>query len=126
MKHSKLFSLLSSMAMVAGLLMLAPGAARADNYQRLSLDEHPLRIVAYIVHPIGIALEYGITRPVHALASQSGFDILMGHKATPGDVFFEWRHGDGTPGMGEMTAKQQPAAAEEPAAETGAATETTQ
>jgi hypothetical protein len=112
MKHSNLFSLLSSMALVAGLLVLAPGAARADSYQRLSTDGHPLRIMAYIVHPIGIALDYGITRPMHALASQADLDILMGHKAAPGDVFFEWNHGDGTPGIAEKMEKQQATAME--------------
>jgi len=93
--------------MVAGLMMTSPGTARADSYQRLSTDGHVLRLVAYVLHPVGIVLEYGITRPVHWVVSQPHLDILLGHKAQPGDVFFEWKHGDHSPGMAEVRSQNE-------------------
>jgi hypothetical protein len=106
MKQTKLIALVSSILMAAGLMMLSPTTAQADSYKRGSTDEHVIRLVAYVLHPVGIVLEYGITRPVHLLVSQPHLDILLGHKAHPGDVFFEWKHGDGSPGIAEQKANQ--------------------
>ena len=36
-------------------------------------DSHPLRILAYVLSPIGFALEWGIARPLHYVATQSDF-----------------------------------------------------
>jgi len=34
-------------------------------------DSQPLRIVAYLVAPIGFALEWGVARPIHYVATQT-------------------------------------------------------
>jgi len=61
---------------LVGLLGAAPAAA--DEYD---VDEagHPLRILAYIGHPIGVALDYLILRPAHWVGSQEPFRTIFGH-----------------------------------------------
>jgi hypothetical protein len=41
---------------------------------------HPLRIVAYVLHPIGVAVEYLLFRPAHWLVSQEPMKTLFGHE----------------------------------------------
>ena len=43
-------------------------------------QSHPLRIVAYAVHPVGYALEWLVTRPIHAIVSQPELERVFGHK----------------------------------------------
>jgi len=52
---------------------------------------HPLRICAYALHPVGVALEYGIGRPLHWLVSQKDLRIIFGHNVNEEDVYFEWK-----------------------------------
>lgn len=71
-------------------LPFAP-SANADEYKRYESDMF-LRYIAYAVHPIGIALEYGVGRPIHWLVSRPDLDIWTGHKVDE-DVtyeYFEW------------------------------------
>jgi hypothetical protein len=101
--HSKLIVFVTSMVVALGLMTLAPSTAQADTYRRNTSDGHVLRLLAYVAHPIGIGLEYCVTRPMHALASQDDFDILMGHKARVTDAdYFEWTHGDRSPGIRDV------------------------
>ena len=78
--------------------MIVP--ASAHRYNRVD-DGHPLRLVAYALHPIGIGLEYFVMRPVHRFVSQDDNDILFGHKAYLGDdeTYYEWVHGDYHPSI---------------------------
>lgn len=41
---------------------------------------HPLRIAAYAFHPVGYAVEWLFTRPIHALVSQPELKKVFGHK----------------------------------------------
>jgi hypothetical protein len=41
---------------------------------------HPLRIAAYALHPVGFAVEWLLTRPIHALVSQPDLKNVFGHK----------------------------------------------
>ena len=41
-------------------------------------ESHPLRVAAYLVHPIGVALEWAIFRPFHYLVSLPGADVVFG------------------------------------------------
>lgn len=41
---------------------------------------HPLRIAAYLIHPIGFALEWTLLRPFHWVVSQPGLDRVFGHR----------------------------------------------
>jgi hypothetical protein len=50
----------------------------AHDYDRAN-DGHIFRMLAYVLHPIGIGLEYGIMRPIHQGVSQPHFRIIFGH-----------------------------------------------
>lgn len=67
-------------AAVAAIAFSAlPAAARADTYDPHQAG-HPLRILAYFLYPIGVALDYGIMRPCHWLGHQPGFREVFGHE----------------------------------------------
>jgi len=85
MKH-KLIGLLLVCAFV--LVTVAP--SWAHDYDRNDSDCW-LRIAAYALHPAGIALEYGVTRPIHWLVSRPNLCIIFGHDPRPGDKYFEWK-----------------------------------
>jgi hypothetical protein len=75
MKRSSLGAL-AVLLLFALLAMSRPAAAH--DYQR-NRSDHPLRVFAYFLHPIGIGLEYGFTRPVHWVVSQPNLRIVFGH-----------------------------------------------
>jgi hypothetical protein len=60
------------------LLSAAPAAAHRDHDPQQS--GHPLRILAYVVHPVGVILDYVIFRPAHWLGNHEPFQTLFGHK----------------------------------------------
>jgi hypothetical protein len=82
---------------VACLLIAVP--ASAHRFDRSSY--HPMRVVAYVLHPVGIAAEYVIARPIHYVVSQPDLDIIFGHQAYLNDegTYFEWLHGDYEPSI---------------------------
>jgi hypothetical protein len=43
------------------------------------VNDHPLRWLGFVSHPIGQAFDYGINRPIYTLAS--GFAYLSGYTA---------------------------------------------
>jgi len=63
---------------LALLLLGVPALSRADDYNQTRNpeeytedDANPLRLLSYFFTPIGFALEWTITRPLHYLASQT-------------------------------------------------------
>jgi len=67
----------------AGLLLallaaLAP-AARADEHDP-ERAAHPVRIAAYVLHPVGVILDYLIVRPAHWVVEREPFRTLFGHE----------------------------------------------
>jgi hypothetical protein len=42
-------------------------------------QSHPLRLVAYAVHPAGFALEWLVMRPIHFVVSSPGLERIFGH-----------------------------------------------
>ena len=63
-------------------LSLLPGRVLADEYD--DSQSHPLRVVAYLVHPVGVLLEWVTTRPFHALVSGSKeLEYISGHRSHP-------------------------------------------
>jgi hypothetical protein len=50
----------------------------AHDYERNASD-HPFRVIAHLIHPVGIGLEYGLMRPVHWVVSQPNLRIVFGH-----------------------------------------------
>jgi hypothetical protein len=79
-------------ALFAAALMLAPGRAGAHTYDRDDSD-YPLRYVAYALHPLGIAAEYLVLRPIHWVVSRPNLDIVFGHEPHESDDpnYFEWK-----------------------------------
>jgi hypothetical protein len=49
----------------------------SDSYEPLRAG-HPLRIVAYILHPVGVILDYAIFRPAYWLGSHEPIRTLVG------------------------------------------------
>ncbi|GEM_PF-499286 len=94
---NKTFAAIGILLLAVAFCAFAP-QARAHDYRRGTSTDHPLRIVAYIVHPVGMALEYVVMRPIHYVVSQPKLDVLCGHEAGASDVYFEYVHGNGKPG----------------------------
>ena len=61
------------------LLPLCSAAARADQYDPQRAG-HPVRIIAYAVHPVGVILDLLIFRPAHWIGSLPGLDKFFGHE----------------------------------------------
>jgi flagellar motor protein MotB len=73
------FQTLAAFVLVITLMAIAAVPVSAHDYDRNDSD-YPLRYVAYLVHPIGVALEYTITRPFHKLVHKPGWSYVMGHE----------------------------------------------
>ena len=56
-----------------------PSGARADDYDPQKAG-HPVRIAAYVVHPVGVVLDLLIFRPAHWVGSLPGLDKFFGHE----------------------------------------------
>lgn len=50
----------------------------ADDCYRDS-ESHPFRVVAYLLNPIGVALEWAIFRPMHWAVSRPSTAPIFGH-----------------------------------------------
>ena len=61
-----------------GVVLLA-GFAQAgyDDYDDYA-DSHPLRLIAYVLHPVGYTVEWLVTRPIHALVTQPELQPVFG------------------------------------------------
>ena len=64
---------------IAASLLFLSSTASADEYDAESAG-HPLRIAAYILHPVGWALDFLIMRPAHWIVSQEPLDQIFGHE----------------------------------------------
>ena len=76
-QRSGFFSYVLAALCVAALAFASP--TLADEYDEDSAG-HPLRIVAYVLHPVGVAIDYLILRPAHWLASQEPMKTVFGHE----------------------------------------------
>jgi hypothetical protein len=69
--------LAAGLALAAGLLAARPAAADRYDPQKAG---HPLRIAAYILHPIGVGLDYLLMRPAYWFVSHEPFQTIFGHE----------------------------------------------
>ena len=53
--------------------------ALSDEYDDTD-SGHPIRIIAYALHPVGVVLDYLILRPAHWIGSHEPFKTLFGHE----------------------------------------------
>ncbi|NNL65396.1 MAG: hypothetical protein HKP30_04060 [Myxococcales bacterium] len=67
------------MVAVALAVALAAPVAQADDYER-DRAGHPVRVLAYVLHPFGVMLDFLVMRPAHWLGHQPGFKTLFGHQ----------------------------------------------
>lgn len=65
-------------ALLGFALAVSPAPARAADMYDSKESGHPLRIVAYVVHPVGVALDYLIMRPAYWVGSHEPFRTLFG------------------------------------------------
>ena len=59
-------------------LLCSASPSVADEYDE-SMAGHPLRIVAYVLHPVGVAIDYLIMRPAHWVVSHEPMKTIFGH-----------------------------------------------
>jgi hypothetical protein len=57
-----------------------PNAARADDHDSRR-TAHPVRIAAYVLHPVGVVLDWLIVRPAHWVVEREPFRTLFGHES---------------------------------------------
>ena len=69
---------IASCGCIAVLLSVSLPAA-ADRYDPQEAG-HPVRIAAYIVHPVGVILDLLIFRPIHWIGSHEPLATLFGHE----------------------------------------------
>ena len=68
------------LAAVAALAVLAAASpAAAEEYEE-TYTGHPLRIIAYVLHPVGVILDTLIFRPFHWIGSHEPFKTLVGQR----------------------------------------------
>ena len=69
---------LARTAAAIGLVFALAGPASAvDAYD--DGQAHPLRLAAYLLHPIGYLGEWLVTRPLHRIFSQDDLEPISGH-----------------------------------------------
>lgn len=66
-------------AAMAALVLSASAPAFADEYDPEEAG-HPLRIVAYALHPVGVLLSTLIFRPAHWVVSHEPWATIFGHE----------------------------------------------
>ncbi len=77
-------------AVIGMLFLLSSVGAYAHDYSR-QYDLHPLRILSYPFHAVGIFAEFSVLRPLHWLSSQEHWDVILGHQGSPDDEYWAWR-----------------------------------
>lgn len=72
---------IAAVASVALLVFSAPSYAQPNAEDAFDETQtHPLRVAAYLVHPVGFALEWILFRPFHYVVSRPGLDKMFGHR----------------------------------------------
>jgi hypothetical protein len=66
-----------TVAAIGLVLALAAPAAAVDTYD--DGQANPLRLAAYVLHPVGYLAEWLVTRPLHRLFSQDDLEPISGH-----------------------------------------------
>jgi hypothetical protein len=68
-------------ALLLPALLVGLPAFAADDYDEYEPTEagHPLRIVAYVLHPVGVILDTLIFRPAHWIGTKEPIKTLVGN-----------------------------------------------
>ena len=73
----RLYRLLRAGVLALALLALAAPSGAADDYDSKQAG-HPVRIAAYVLHPVGVILDTLIFRPAYWLGSHEPLRTLFG------------------------------------------------
>ncbi len=84
--RSTLFIVFLFLSAFIGLSLSGMIAGRGEAAEYNS-DEagHPLRIIAYVGHPVGVILDYVFCRPAYYLVQKEPFATLFGHNVEFGN-----------------------------------------
>jgi hypothetical protein len=66
-------------ALSLALIVVLASPVAADEYDENNAG-HPLRLVAYILHPVGVLIEYAFLRPGHWFVSTEPMKTIFGHR----------------------------------------------
>ncbi len=78
----KLWQPIVSITLLLALTWVPPQAVAADEYD--DSQSHPLRVVAYLAHPVGVLVEWLLARPGHFLVSATpAQEYIFGHHPHP-------------------------------------------
>ena len=66
------------LVVVALAFCLQAGPAQSEEAYRPSDAGQPLRVIAYVVHPVGVVFDYLILRPAYWIGSYQPFRTLFG------------------------------------------------
>ncbi|MGH7822103.1 MAG: hypothetical protein ACREQ9_20255 [Candidatus Binatia bacterium] len=66
-------------ATLALIVVVLSGSAFAGPDEYDDSQSHPLRVAAYLAHPVGYALEWAVFRPFHWLVSRDETEEVFGH-----------------------------------------------
>jgi len=73
----KLIVLIATVVLVASAGRVSAGVG-VDDYD--DSQSHPLRLLAYVIHPVGYTLEWLTTRPFHQFVAQPDLEPIFGHQ----------------------------------------------
>lgn len=59
--------------------VLTAASLPAAAHQHDPLAHHPIRVAAYVLHPVGVLLDTLLIRPAHWLVSREPWKTLFGH-----------------------------------------------
>jgi hypothetical protein len=66
-------------ALFVALALALSSPAAADEYDTSNAG-HPIRLIAYALYPVGVAIDYILLRPAHWLVSYEPLKTIFGHK----------------------------------------------
>lgn len=66
-------------ALFVAFALASASPVAADEYDP-STAGHPIRMIAYVLHPVGVVIDYVLLRPAHWLGSHEPFKTLFGHE----------------------------------------------
>lgn len=66
-------------AVALGLMLALASPVAADEYDSSNAG-HPVRLVAYLLHPVGVLIDYVLLRPAHWLVSNEPMKTIFGHE----------------------------------------------
>lgn len=65
--------------LAAGIAFAAAAPAAADEYEPKRAG-HPVRMIAYVLHPVGVLLDFVLFRPAHWIGSKEPMRTIFGHE----------------------------------------------